>query len=80
MQLRLSLGTEAAIDDLEKARQIGERHGLLPLVAECDLSLARAFERAGRSQEARRHASSAAQAFGALRLERHLADAESLLA
>ena len=80
MQLRLSLAAEGAIDDLEKARQISKQHGLLPLVSECDLSLARAFERVGRRQEVQRHASRAAQAFRALGLERRLADAESLVA
>jgi tetratricopeptide (TPR) repeat protein len=79
IKLRLSLAAEAAIDDLEAARQIAKQYGLLPLVSESDLSLARAFERVGRRQEARGHASRAAQAFRALGLERHLADAESLL-
>jgi predicted ATPase/class 3 adenylate cyclase len=78
MRLLLSLSTEAAIEDLVKARQIGEQHGLLPLVAECDLSLARAAERAGRHQEARRLASRAARAFRELGLERHLAETERL--
>jgi tetratricopeptide (TPR) repeat protein len=43
VRLRLSLALEAAIGDLSEARQIGEEHGLVPLVSECDLSLARAF-------------------------------------
>ena len=79
MRLQLSLAVEAAIADLEEARQIAERHGLLPLVFECDLSLARAIERlGGRDQEARHLAARAAEGFRALGLERHLAEAESL--
>jgi DNA-binding winged helix-turn-helix (wHTH) protein/class 3 adenylate cyclase/tetratricopeptide (TPR) repeat protein len=80
IRLQLSLRTEAAVDDLEEARQIAEQRGLLPLVAECDLSLARALGRLGRSAQARRLASRAAQAFLALGLERRVAEAESLTA
>jgi hypothetical protein len=64
--------------DLELARTIGADHGLLPLVAECDLALARAGARAGRRQEARQLASRAAQAFRALKLDRYLAEAQKL--
>ena len=78
IRLQLSLPTQAAVDDLEEARQIAERHGLLPLVAECDLSLARASGSLGRTREARRLAARAAQAFRALGLERHAAKAENL--
>ena len=78
VRLQLALPAEAAVDDLEEARQIAKGHGLLPLVAECDLSLARAIERLGRRREAGRLASRAAQAFRALGLERRVADAESL--
>ncbi|HWE21885.1 MAG TPA: AAA family ATPase [Hyphomicrobiaceae bacterium] len=78
IRLRLALSVEAASGDLDEARRIGEQLGLLPLVAECDLSLARARERAGQHQEARRLASRAAEAFRALGLERHLAEAERL--
>jgi DNA-binding winged helix-turn-helix (wHTH) protein/tetratricopeptide (TPR) repeat protein len=80
MRLQLSLPAEVAIDDLEEARNIAEEHGLLPLAAECDLSLARAFKRLGGLREARQLASRAAEAFRALGLERHLANAESLSA
>src|SRR5262249_34863136 len=45
VRLQLSLPAETAMDDLQEARRIAEQHGLLPLAAECDLSLARAFER-----------------------------------
>lgn len=79
-RLLLSLSPEAATNDLTQARAIGEQHGLAPLVAECDLSLARACRRLHRDQEARRFACCAAQAFRRLRLERHLAEAESLAA
>jgi class 3 adenylate cyclase/tetratricopeptide (TPR) repeat protein len=78
MRLTLSLATEAAIQDLESARRIAEEHGLAPLAAECDLSLARAHQRAGRDREAHQLAARAAQAFRALGLERHLAEAERL--
>ena len=78
--LQLSIATEAAVHDLEEARRIAEQRGLLPLAAECDLSLARAVERLGRHQETQRLASRAAQAFRALGLERRAADAESLTA
>jgi DNA-binding winged helix-turn-helix (wHTH) protein/class 3 adenylate cyclase/tetratricopeptide (TPR) repeat protein len=79
VRLQLSLVVEAAIADLEEARQIGERHGLLPLVLECDLSLARAIRRlGGRDQEAQHLAARAAEGFRALGLERRLAEAESL--
>jgi class 3 adenylate cyclase/tetratricopeptide (TPR) repeat protein len=80
IRLQLALPTQAAVDDLEEARQIAERHGLLPLAAECDLSLARAFGRLGRGREARRLASRAARAFRTLGLERHAAEAEGLTA
>jgi DNA-binding winged helix-turn-helix (wHTH) protein/tetratricopeptide (TPR) repeat protein len=81
VRLQLSLSTEAAIAALEEARQIGEQHGLLPLVYECDLSLARAIQRlGGRDQEARQLAARAAEGFRALGLERHLAEAENLAA
>jgi DNA-binding winged helix-turn-helix (wHTH) protein/tetratricopeptide (TPR) repeat protein len=80
IRLQLSLPAQAAVEDLEEARQIAEQHGLLPLVAECELSLARAFGRLGRDRQARRLASGAAQAFRALGLERRVADAESLTA
>jgi hypothetical protein len=69
---------KAAVADLEEARQIAAQHGLLPLVAECDLSLARAFQRLGRNRQMQRLASSAARGFRALGLERRLAEAESL--
>ena len=80
MRLLLSLPEAAAIGDLEQAKAIAERHGLLPLVAECDLSLARAFGQLGRDRDARRLATGAAQAFRMLRLERRLAEAERLAA
>jgi len=80
MRLLLSLPAEAAIDDLDQAKAIGERHGLLPLIAECNLSLARACGRLGRRQEAQRFASCAAQVFRKLRLDRYLAESEDLLA
>ncbi len=78
MRLQLALATETALDDLEEARRIAEQHGLRPLAAECDLSLARALDRLGRGREARRLASRAAKEFRALGLERHVASAESL--
>jgi tetratricopeptide (TPR) repeat protein len=78
MRLRLPRHAEEAMADLELARTIGRDHGLLPLVAECDLSLARACTRAGRRQKARQLASRAAQAFRALELDRYLAEAEKL--
>jgi class 3 adenylate cyclase/tetratricopeptide (TPR) repeat protein len=78
MQLRLAPSAEEAMADLELARTIGADHGLLPLVAECDLSLARARARAGRTQEARQLAARAAEAFRALKLDRYLAEAEQL--
>lgn len=78
IRLQLSLPIEAAVKDLEEARQIAEQHGLLPLVAECDLSLARTLGRLRHAPEARRLASRAAQAFRALGLERRVADAERL--
>ncbi|HEX6000482.1 MAG TPA: AAA family ATPase [Hyphomicrobiaceae bacterium] len=76
IQLALSLPREAAIADLEAARQIAEARGLRPLVAECDLSLAQAWAGAGRSDEARRLAARAGEAFRALGLDRRLAEAE----
>jgi tetratricopeptide (TPR) repeat protein len=80
MRLALSLPVEQAAEDLESARQLAEQHGLLPLVAECDLSLARAADRAGRRGEAQSLASRAAEAFRALGLDRHVAEAEKLAA
>jgi tetratricopeptide (TPR) repeat protein len=78
VRLQLSASMKAAVADLEEARQIAAQHGLLPLVAECDLSLARAFQRLGRNRQMQRLASSAARGFRALGLERRLAEAESL--
>jgi tetratricopeptide (TPR) repeat protein len=78
IRLQLSLSTEAAVGDLEEARQIAGQHGLQPLVAECDLSLARGMGRLGRGSQARQLASRAVQAFQALGLERLVADARSL--
>jgi tetratricopeptide (TPR) repeat protein len=78
MRLAHAEPLEAAIDDLDSARQLAEAHGLKPLVAECDLSLARAHGRAGRRREAQRHAARAAKGFRALGLERRLAEAQQL--
>jgi DNA-binding winged helix-turn-helix (wHTH) protein/tetratricopeptide (TPR) repeat protein len=78
VRLHLCVSMEAAIGDLEAARQIGEHHGLLPLVSACDLSLARALRHLGRNEAARRHASRAARGFRSLGLERPLAEAEGL--
>jgi tetratricopeptide (TPR) repeat protein len=79
MRLLLSLSPEEAIDDLQRAKAIAEQHGLLPLAAECNLSLAHAC-RQRCDREARRFASRAAEVSRRLCLERHLAEAERLAA
>jgi predicted ATPase/class 3 adenylate cyclase len=78
MRLRLEPRADGAMADLELARTIGADHGLLPLVAECDVALARACARIGRRKEARQLASRAAEAFRGLKLDRYLAEAEKL--
>jgi DNA-binding winged helix-turn-helix (wHTH) protein/tetratricopeptide (TPR) repeat protein len=78
--LRLLLPTSISkgIDDLEQARDLASRHGLAPLVSECDLSLARACRAMGRDQQAQKLALEAADGFRALDLERQLVQAERL--
>jgi tetratricopeptide (TPR) repeat protein len=78
MRLALSLPPEAAIADLETARQIAVDRGLRPLAAQCDLSLARVAAGAGRYCDARQLAAGAAEAFRALGLDRYLAEAEQV--
>jgi class 3 adenylate cyclase/tetratricopeptide (TPR) repeat protein len=80
MRLLLAPSEDSCIGDLEQAKEIGSRHGLAPLVAECDLSLAQACQRLGRDQDARQFAHSAGRAFRALNLERYLVRAEALVA
>jgi class 3 adenylate cyclase/tetratricopeptide (TPR) repeat protein len=77
--LQLQQAPEAAIADLEQARKFAAQHGLVPLAAECDLSMAVACGRIGQDEAAQQYAREAAQQFRELGLERHLAEAERLV-
>jgi DNA-binding winged helix-turn-helix (wHTH) protein/tetratricopeptide (TPR) repeat protein len=78
LRLRLSTSLDEGLDDLKEAREIACRHGLAPLVAECDLSLAIGYKGTGHDQQAQKFASRAADGFRVLGLERHLAHAKRL--
>jgi hypothetical protein len=78
LRLLSPASVDGALDDLAAAKKIAEHHGLAPLLAECDLSLADACKRAGRGPQARKHASRAVAGFRVLGLERHLVNAEKL--
>src|SRR5262249_39813148 len=47
LRVQLSTSFDEGLDDLKEAREIACRHGLAPLVAECDLSLAIAHKGLG---------------------------------
>jgi DNA-binding winged helix-turn-helix (wHTH) protein/tetratricopeptide (TPR) repeat protein len=78
LRLRLSTSRDEGLGDLKEAREIACRHGLAPLVAECDLSLAIAYKGMGHDRRAQTFASRAADGFRVLGLERHLAQAKRL--
>jgi len=78
LRLQLSIAREAGLDDLKEAREIAFRHDLAPLVAECELSLATAYNGMKDAHQAYKFASRAADGFRVLGLERHLARAERL--
>jgi DNA-binding winged helix-turn-helix (wHTH) protein/tetratricopeptide (TPR) repeat protein len=78
LRLQLSAAREAGLDDLKEAREIAFRHDLAPLVAECELSLANAYNGMKDTRQAHEFASRAADGFRVLGLERHLARAERL--
>jgi predicted ATPase/DNA-binding winged helix-turn-helix (wHTH) protein len=78
LRLLLSTSLDEGLDDLKEAREIARRHGLAPLVAECDLSLAAAYNGMRHVQQAQKAASRAADGFRVLGLERHLARAKRL--
>jgi tetratricopeptide (TPR) repeat protein len=73
-----SASLDEGLDDLKEAREIACRHGLVPLVAECDLSLAAAYKDMRQVKQAQRAASRAVDGFRILGLERHLARAKRL--
>jgi tetratricopeptide (TPR) repeat protein len=79
VRLRLFRASEGTMDDIQQAKEIAERRGLVPLVAECDLILARACQQLGRDRDTVKFASAAVQSFRALGLDRFLAQAEGFL-
>jgi tetratricopeptide (TPR) repeat protein len=78
LRFQLSAAHEAGFDDLKEAREIASRYDLAPLVAECELSLAAAYNRTKDAHQAKSMASRAADRFRKLGLDRQLALAERL--
>src|SRR5262245_16491028 len=78
VRLGLSISSEEAVDDIKQAKEIAERCGLVPLLAECDLILARASQQLGRDGDVLKYASAATRSFRALGLDRFIAQAERL--